>query len=210
MQQTVVPKSSQTQRAHLIDKLLVAAVAGLFGFLPVLLQWMSARAAAKSRASRITLLSEELKFLEQWVNLSNVGSHEEQSRERPPVPEAIQIDLANILSEYRSLREQELKGQARPQNVSFVRRALLLFRPSTRLGWLIHSTFYFLTLFGIAVIVSNYNSPTVDPEPGHSGFKSMLLGMLIIFGPVLFLLQRAALRLRKQELLKASPAPPSP
>src|SRR4051812_12408379 len=141
MQETVVPSPGRQRGDILIDKLLVAAVAGLFGFLPVLLQWLSARAAAKSRTSRITLLSEELKFLEQWVNLSNVRSPEEQTPERPRVPEAIQVELANILSEYRSLREQELKGQARPENVSFLRRALLLFRPSTRIGWLIHSTF---------------------------------------------------------------------
>jgi len=184
----------------MVEKLLVAVVAGLFGLLPVLLQWLSARGAAKSRNTRITLLSEELQFLERWVNLSRVGLGEGQTQPGGTLSQAVQADLAQILAEYRSLREQELKSHARPESVSFGRRALLLFRPSTGRGWLIHTTFYFLTIFALAIIVSDYQSPTFDPETGENEFKYLLIGLFVIFGPILFLLRRAALRLREQEL----------
>lgn len=184
----------------MVEKLLVAVVVGLFGLFPVLFQWLSARGAARSRNSRIALLSDELKFLEQWVNLSRVGLDERQAQQGGTPSQAVQTDLAHILVEYRSLKEQELKGQARPENVSFVRQALLLFRPSTGRGWLIHTIFYFLTIFAIATIVSDYQSPTFDPETGENEFKFLLLGILVILGPILFLLRRAAIRLREQDL----------
>ena len=185
----------------MLEKLLVAGVAGLLGLLPVLFQWLSARSAARSRNKRIELLSEELKFLEQWVALSGAGLAEGQTQQGAPPARVIQTDLAVVLTEYRSLRETELEHHARPEDVSLIRKVFLLFRPTTGMGWLIHTSFYFLTITMIVMLASDLASPTHDAA-GQNEFSSLLIGLLVIFGPIEILLVRAGVKLRERLLAK--------
>jgi hypothetical protein len=186
----------------MLEKLIVPIVAGLFGFIPVLIQWLSARGQARSRSTHISRLSSELAFLEQWIKLSRTGSAQERKAEDGPVPEAVQAELASILAEYKSLREKALEIHKRPTEVGFVRRALLLFRPLDGTGWFIHTTFYVLIAFAIAMILSDLQSPTFDPKTGENQFMYLLIGLLTIFVPLLVILQRAAIRRRSRGLAR--------
>lgn len=184
----------------MFEKLFVPVVVGLFGLLPAVLQWISDRGRTRSRNHQVSRLSTELEFLERWANLSRVGLDDEKTQKTATAPLTVQQDLERILAEYRSIKESELEDQVGSAQVSFGRRALLLFRPSTGKGWLTHTAFYFLIIFAIAMIVSDLQSPTFDPETGENEFKYLLIGVVVIFGPLLFLLQHAGVRRRKREL----------
>jgi len=183
----------------MVENLLVSIVAGLFGLIPLILQWLSDRSKTKSKHDRILKFSNELEFLEKWVNLYSESLTNEKTQQVQMAPQSVQSDLERILAEYRYLREEsELGEQERPSKVSFIRRMLLLFRPSTEKARLIHSIFYFLLIFAIAMLVSDLQSPTFDPQTGENEFGDLLLGIIIFLGPPLLLLQRAAIRLRAQ------------
>ena len=182
----------------MLEKLIVGVFVGLVALIPALLQFISDRGKTRSRNHQVSRLSTELEFLERCANLSRLDKEQAQQAGMPPL--AVEQDLARILAEYRSLKEDELQDQRGPAQVSFGRRALLLFRPSTGRGWLIHTTFYFLMIFMITALAIDLQSPTFDPETGENEFKYLLIGFLIMFGPPLFFLRRAAVRLREREL----------
>ncbi len=70
----------------------------------------------------------------------------------------------------------------------------LLFRPTSAKGWALHSSFYFLEIFWVAMLVSEWWAPT----PGGT-FGDLALGSLLLLGIPWFFLRRAAVRLRDQQ-----------
>ena len=178
----------------MIEKLLLALIPAVFAFIPALLSWLSNRASARGRAGRLALLSNELKFLEQWANLARTDSREGQ----PPgaATSSLQPDLDRILAEYRAHRKQDMLGEERPEHVPALRKGLLLFRPLSGKGWMLHSAFYFLVVFAFSMIASEIITP--DPEEGS--LVDLVIGIIVIFVPILFFIARAALRLRDRQL----------
>lgn len=179
-----------------LEKVLLALIPAIFAFVPAILNWLSNRALARGRAGRVALLSNELKFLEQWATLS---------RAQPTVPGAtaaasLEPDLERILNEYRDIKEREAAAADRPEHVSAWRRALLLFRPLSFKGWLLHTAFYFLTIFALSMIASEALAPVATDEGAQSDLMSLLIGVAILFLPPLWLLRRSALRLRDAQM----------
>jgi hypothetical protein len=160
-------------------------IAGLFGLLPAIMQFLAQRATARSHNNHIARLMSELEFLERVSSLSKSGERAQLD---------VNPDAARILSEYRALREGEAKAAQKPVKVSFVRRLLLLFTPPTATGWVLHTAFYVLLIFIGAMLVSDYQNPTYDPDTGENEFIYLVVGVVIIFGPILFFLRRAAVR----------------
>jgi hypothetical protein len=177
----------------LTEKVLLALIPAIFAFFPALLNWLSNRASARGRAGSLALLSNELKFLEQWANLARADPPEGQTR--GSAPSSLQPDLDRILAEYRAPhKEQETREQ--PEHVPMLRKGLLLFRPLSGKGWILHSSFYFLMIFAFSMIASEI----AYPDPAEGTLMDLVLGIMIIFLPILFFIVRAALRLRDQEL----------
>lgn len=187
------------RNADLMGKLLPALVAGLFAFVPAILNWMSNQASARGRNGRVNLLAAELKLLEQWLNLSRSaqppargGLAGEPVPMVPAVP-SVQPDLDLILAEYRSLRAQAALAQHRPDEVSPIARQLLLFRPLSFGGWMLTTAFWFLVIFVLGMAAAEAGAPE-----GELGF--LVLGSLILFGPPLFLIRRKALKMRDAQV----------
>jgi hypothetical protein len=182
--------------ADLMGKLLPALVAGLFAFVPAILNWMSNQASARVRNGRVTLLAAELKLLEQWLNLSRSAqpsSRGGEAGEPSTAAPSLQPDLDNILAEYRSLRAQAALAQHRPDEVSPVARQLLLFRPLSFGGWMLTTVFWFLVIFVLGMVISEARAPE-----GELGV--LILGSLVLFGPPLYLIRRKALRMRDAQV----------
>ncbi len=188
----------------MIENLTIAIVAGMFGFLPALLQWISDRNKTRSINHRITKLSTELNFIEQWAKLSGSVSGSSESGASSASSGKVQQLLDSILNEYASIRTAKLEERTKPAEVSVIRRMLLLFRPSSGGGWMIHTIFYFLVFFIVAIIISGIQEPMINPETGENELLFLLLGIAILFGPLLIFLQRMAMRVRKKELEKSN------
>lgn len=178
----------------MIEKLLLALIPAVFAFIPALLSWLSNRASARGRAGRLAQLSNELKFLEQWANLARADVREGKSP--GPAMSSLQPDLDRILTEYRAHRKQEMLGEERPEHVPALRKALLLFRPLSGKGWMLHSAFYFLAVFAFSMIASEI----ISPDPAEGSLTDLVIGVIVIFVPILFFIARAALRLRDRQL----------
>ena len=183
--------------SELLEKLLMAVVAGLFGLVPVIVQLVSARSQSKSRSNHITRLSTELEFLNKLSELSRTHAGVLPA-ERAAQPLDVQPDLSNLLLDYRKVRQGPVPVRAPDTAPSFAARALLLFVPPTAAGWAIHSAFYFLVISATFAVVSDLQAPTYDPETGANEFPNLVVGLLVLLGPPLFMLRRAALRLRER------------
>jgi hypothetical protein len=184
------------KNADLMGKVLPALVAGLFAFVPAILNWMSNQASARGRNGRVSLLAAELKLLEQWLNLARSAAPPASggaAGEPVPMATSVQADLDLILAEYRSLRAQAALAQHRPDEVSPIARQLLLFRPLSFGGWMLTTAFWFLVIFVLGMAASEASAPQ-----GELGF--LLLGSLILFGPPLYLIRRKALKMRDAQV----------
>jgi hypothetical protein len=179
----------------ILEKVIVAVVAGLFGLMPVILQWIAKRGESRSRHNQITKLTEELNFIEKWVKLSQETSTEQVSSP----PHSVQNDLFSILNEYREIRtRKEVNAASQPlSEVGLFRRWFLLFSANSTKGWIVHTIYYFLVIFMFAVVIGDLESPTYDPETGESQFVYLLIGLAVIFSGPLIVLQRMAIRFRR-------------
>ena len=122
--------------------IVVALLAGVFGLLPVLLQWLSERSKSRVRDRQVTRLQSELDFLEHWANLSQAGAPEGASAS----PD-IQPQLDRLLTQYDDLKHKELHPEERSLEVGLVRRMFLAYAPSGPLAWGVHTIFYVLIIF---------------------------------------------------------------
>jgi len=130
-------------------ELAVAIVAGLFGLVPLMVQIVSTRARRRDRMTRLNQLRAELELLERLHTLQGEVSATDEAT-KPPTNVVIRDSLSKVLEQYNKLSEiapSAVVGGKPPstQQLSFLRRALLLYNPHTSSGWLLHTLFYMVT-----------------------------------------------------------------
>jgi hypothetical protein len=134
-----------------MTELAVPFVAGLFGLIPLMWQITSTRAQRQDRLTRLNHLRAELELLERLSTLQGrVSVGDEAAKHQIDV--TIDNALGNVMGQYNRLSEiapskvapATVGGakQPAPRQLSFLRRALLLYDPNTALGWLLHTVFY--------------------------------------------------------------------
>lgn len=183
----------------MLEKIVLALVAGSFSLIPVILQAVNNRSRRRSKAHHLEALSGELDFL---AKLGKV-SHEVADHLGQEVPvsliAAIQDDISTVKYRYDHLLiEHEEERHGRYEDINWVRRLLLLYLPVGSKAWIVHTLFFFLVIFTGAMIVEEILNPVYDPETGKATLPDLLLGIVILFGPVFVILQRMASKYRKQ------------
>jgi len=161
----------------------VAFLAGLFGLIPLMVQIATTRAQRRDRMTRLTHLRAELELLERLNTLQGlVSAGDEAAKHQMNV--TINNALSNVLGQYNKLSEiapSAVVGGKRPspRQLSFLRRALLLYAPNTALGWILHTIFY---VFGIIFVMGFL----LMLDPPHS--PTIILGQGIILTPLVLAL----------------------
>lgn len=178
----------------MFENILIAMVAGLFGALPAVIQWFSSRSTLKVHERKLANLSNELSLLERLLSISKGISTD--SVEASQFSKTIQTEAERIFHRYQLLHESDKDETIHPLNVSFIRRALLLFQPCNAKGWVVHTIFYVMMLFVASIILTELQSPTIDAETGESEMIYLLIGLTVLMGPFFLLLQRIAIRIR--------------
>ena len=162
----------------------VAGIAGLFGLMPWLVQWLGSRSQDRRHATRVRHLKDELEFLEKLAALRSD-------------PAAVQPAIARLAARYEALAEEhgDVQGAARgPSQYSRLRRALLAFPPHSPWGWIVQSGYYGLLSMIVATAVTEVLSPTLDPNTGEPfGWVTMGLGIALLFGVPAMVLHRLGL-----------------
>src|SRR5215211_4589536 len=121
-------------------ELVVAFVAGLFSLIPLIAQIASTRAQRRDRMSRLNQLRAELELLERLHTLQGEVSATDEAP-KPATNVVIRDSLGKVLDQYNKLSEiapSTVSGGKPPstEQLSFLRRALLLYNPHTVLGWI--------------------------------------------------------------------------
>lgn len=178
----------------MIEKILIAMVAGLIGIVPALLQWLSARNKAKSKDHDLYKLSNELEFLERLAKFAQERGTEAAEQKKNEFAKSIPAEVERLFYQYKLLQNLESEVAAKPVKLSLIRRSTLLFQPQSISGWAVHTIFYMLIAFSIMIILANLDMLEEEDE-----FSNMILGMIVIFGPIFLILQRIATRIRKKE-----------
>jgi hypothetical protein len=114
------------------------------------------------------------------------------------IDELLAASTASSSSQSQAPKQDEFKKPTIETNhLSRMRRAFLLFGPSTTKAWLIHIVFYILLLFCGLALIGLSLQPT-DPSTGENTLAYGLFGMVLLFGLPLLLLQRVAIRFRSR------------
>jgi hypothetical protein len=177
-------------------ELAVALVAGLFGLVPLMVQIATTRAQRRDRMSRLNQLQAELELLEHLHTLQGkVGTTDEVAK--PQTNQVISDTLSKILEQYNNLSEiapSRVVGGKPPsrRQLSFFRRAFLLYNPHTISGWILHTLFYMIATIFVFYFISQLFGFFY---PVSIGTKLLYLGGYVVgFGIPLLILQRLARR----------------
>jgi hypothetical protein len=178
------------------EVVLAAFLAGLFGLIPLIVQIVSTRAQRKDRMTRLNHLRAELELLERIHTLQGqVGARDEAAK--PQTKLVVSDRLSNLLDQYKKLSEiapSTIVGgkQPSPQQLSFFRRAFLLYNPRTTSGWILHTLFYmFSIIFWFMFLVGVF---AIGWEFGIDDFFLFAGVFLIPIGIALLIIQRFARR----------------
>jgi hypothetical protein len=173
----------------LTEKIMIAAIAGVFGVVPIFLQWLGSIAKRRERATKLANLLTELEFLEHWQTLHlQLGGDLASSPDQTEHP--LRAQLQSLLHRYHMLAGPALQTTDRPHgSTSFLRRLFLLYRPNTLKAWLWHTMFYSLFLMCLGILIVGVNQDGLSSE-----FAAGLFGALILFGPPLLLVHYLARR----------------
>ena len=174
-------------------ELAAAFLAGLFGLIPFLAQITSIRAQRRDRMTRLNHLRAELELLERLNTLQGEVSGGDEAAMHE-INLFLNNSLRKLVEQYNTLSELTPRAvvgakQLEPRELSFGRRALLLYDPNTALGWLLHTVFYILCLFIVMFFVLAVAVPPYDLD--------YFIGWAIIATPlglVLLIIQRLARR----------------
>jgi hypothetical protein len=153
-------------------ELAVALVAGLFGLIPLMVQIVSTRAQRRDRVYRLNQLQAELELLERLHALQGkVGAPGEAAN--PQTNLEINDSLRKLLDQYNKLSEiapSAVGGRKQPsaRQLSFLRRAFLLYRPHTISGWILHTLFYIFAIIIASTFLTIVAAPlTFNIDPHH-------------------------------------------
>src|SRR5688572_5370595 len=133
-------------------ELAVALVEGVFGLAPLMVQIVTTRAQRRDRMSRLNQLQAELELLERLHTLQGEVSATDEAA-NPQTDPVIRNSLSKVLEQYNNLSEiapSRVVGGKPPsrRQLSFFRRAFLLYNPHTISGWILHTLFYMIaTIF---------------------------------------------------------------
>ena len=136
-------------------ELTVVFVAGLFGLIPLIVQIATTRAQRKDRVTRINTLRAELEFLVQLNALQEkVGATDETAKSQ--TNRVISDSLGKLLDQYNKLSHIPSAAaaggeQSSPRQLSFFRRAFLLYEPQTNSGWVLHTLFYVFAFYVVSL-----------------------------------------------------------
>ncbi|MGJ8652291.1 MAG: hypothetical protein ACSHX8_03365 [Opitutaceae bacterium] len=179
----------------MLEKIIAALIAGLFGLLPALFEWLSNRSKKKLREARLTSLQDELNFLERWSKLANQSGIKNQEVDASGSSTNIKPELYRLLNEYRSFYRLNLRKSQVIKEISVFRKIFLLFKPHNFTAWLVHTLYYFLFCFVSIALIIDYMNPTFDPDTGENEFIYLVIGFAVLLGPPIVILQRLAIRL---------------
>ncbi len=178
-------------------EITVAFVAGLFGLIPLMVQIVSTRAQRRDRMARLNQLRAELELLERLHTLQGkVGATDEAAK--PQTNLVISDALSKLLDQYNQLSEiapSAISGGKRPsaRQLSFLRRAFLLYYPRTTSGWILHTLFYMLA----SIVFGTFLALLPSTFAGKFLVGDYLFVFGILFTPIwiaLLIIQRLARR----------------
>src|SRR5215204_3725454 len=133
-------------RPELAAAFVTPFVAGLFGLIPLMVQIATTRAQRRDRMTRLNQLRAELELLERLHTLEGKVSAQDEAA-KPRTNLVISEALSKLLDQYNKLSEiapSTVVGgkEHSSRQLSFLRRAFLLYNPHTTSGWILHTLFY--------------------------------------------------------------------
>ena len=161
---------------------LIAIIGGFLGLIPLVVQVISNRSKRKSHGHRLASLAAELEFLEKWTHLRKEHQTDGVLTQANSPDAGVVSELERILTQYQSLKlRKEEHEKKHIHDVSFLRRAFLLFLPASARGWIYHTVYYVLAFMSWWIIwIAIYDVWLSWPDPD----SDLVLGTIII---VLFL-----------------------
>jgi hypothetical protein len=133
---------------------------------------------ARQRRTRIEA-AEMVAFLDKWLALQQRVCSEQEYAE---VQRRARSDLEQLYAEL-SLQRTQLQPSRARDALSFVKRALLLYRPARPIGWLVRALFYFMA---IVILLFSFGS-LVPADQGPIQWGTVLGGYILLLVPLLAL-----------------------
>jgi hypothetical protein len=177
-------------------ELAVTLVAGLFGLVPLMVQIATTRAQRRDRMTRLNQLQAELELLERLHTLQKEVSATDEAT-KPQTDLVIRDSITKLLEQYHNLSEiapsAAAGGKPPPsRQLSFFRRAFLLYNPHTTSGWVLHTLFYMIGFIAVSATFLPGLGGILMQNVG--GAVVFMAASVVIWGIPLLILQRYARR----------------
>jgi hypothetical protein len=177
-------------------ELTVVFVGGLFGLAPLIVQLATARAQRRDRMARLNQLRAELELLERLHTLQGEVTTTDEAA-KPQTNVVIRDSLSKVLEQYNQLSEIPISAVAggKPpstQQLSFLRRAFLLYNPHMASGWIMHTLFYMIAFVLVFVSIGEIFVGILNGDTG-AGLQYAALAVVVLGIPML-IIQRLARR----------------
>lgn len=167
------------------NTVITALIGGLVALVPVLFQIISNRARRKSSEYKLSSLASELEFLEKWSALYDRHQQVDEAARSASTAANVASKLEDVYSRYLLITLHGHKEIPTPAtNLSFLRRAFLLFKPTSAKGWLYHTIFYYFAIFmpwvGVETLINviKYGATQDDTD--------LLVGLAVFFVALIF------------------------
>jgi hypothetical protein len=183
-------------RPELAAAFVASFVAGLFGLIPLMVQIATTRVQRRDRMTRLNHLRAELELLEHLHTLQGkVGTTDEAAK--PQTNQVISDTLSKVLEQYNNLSEiapSRVVGGKPPsrRQLSFFRRAFLLYNPHTISGWILHTLFYMIATIFVFYCIGELSGFFYSDSIGTTLFYMGVY--VVVFAIPLLILQRLARR----------------
>lgn len=137
----------------------------------------------------------ELELLERLHALEGKVSAGDEAA-KPQTNLVISDSLSKLLEQYNKLSEITPSGvvggkQPSPRQLSFLRRAFLLYNPRTASGWVLHTLFYMFGFTCVGWLIGGVYYAIVLDKPSQIGAGAFVA---FVFGIPLLIIERLARR----------------
>lgn len=192
-----------------LEKLLTVIIGGLFGLVPVMLQWFSTKSEDRHQIAQIKRLKDEIEVVEKLASLVKLSPPERPAAPYPEIYQDLQQSIADLTKHYRNITQKARTGTETTVVNSLtefhpLRRWFLMYKPLSNLGWLFQTIFYVLVFIGLAFFVSEFLEQQIDPSTGKPyGWGVAILGTSFFIIPAL-VFRWLSIKIYNKSLLKIS------
>jgi hypothetical protein len=189
--------------SEVIQSELTKALPGaILGLIPITLtaffEWQDKRDVADRRKHAIEIAHKRVNFLNDWIKAHECCTTDQIHSIKQNVSSELNQLKQELSDKLSNLEQRSMTRAAKHFQRSFLQNLFLVYFPQSTVAWALH-IFYYMLLGTVILLIPGGGYSGRDPSVwSWSAFQSMLIGLIVLFSPVMALIQWLARLADKQ------------